>query len=136
MGTDMQAPSRFCVAERFKHHNPEYVRDLATRHGFEQRTQASGEKPEIWIKPNFSDSGPGPAGYWIIRLDMKGHGAWFHGRRPHYHKNWVDSLATLLLYLTEYTPQAFVYGDDGTLIGRADQSTHPEHKSKAQHIPR
>lgn len=95
----MSVPGRFLVAETFKHHRPEYVREVAARYGFACRTPQGTAASEIWVKPD------GGGGFWIIRLDSMGHDTkWFHGARPHYHKNWVPSQALLDQYLCRYTP--------------------------------
>ncbi|MEQ9409204.1 MAG: hypothetical protein RIK87_15825 [Fuerstiella sp.] len=124
----MAAPDQFVVTERFKHKSPETVRALAERYGFTRRTTQGTKDSETWVKP-------GASGFWVIRVDSQGHGRWYHGRRPHYHKNWVEA-AKLNVYLSRYLPDAYVYSDDGTLIGQSQHSVHPESRSKAQHIPR
>lgn len=123
------APATFLIPERFTHRSPDVVRSLAKRHGFCSQTPIGTAKSEIWTRA-------GRIGFWIVRLDTQGHGPWFHGRRPHYHKNWVASVADLHAYLIRYTPKAFVYDDHGSLVGAAPRAIHPEHLSKAQHIPR
>ncbi len=124
----MTAPAQFPVHEHFKHQSHDRVREVAQRYGFRCETTQGTKDTEIWVKQ-------GVGGHWIIRLDSQGHGRWHHGRRPHYHKNWVES-AKLQIYLTRYLPDAYVYDDDGQLIGQTLDSIHPESKSKAQHIPR
>ena len=130
----MNAPPRFIVAESFTHRSPEFVRSLAVSGGFTCRTRQGTSKSEIWAK-NDEERGA----FWIIRMDSMGHDTRFHfGSRPHYHKNWVDSEQTLQKYLNQYTPEAWVYADNGSLIGRAGgtSSMHPDLKAKSQHIPR
>ncbi len=124
----MAIPNRFPVLEHFTHQSPERVREIAQRYGFRCETNQGTKDTEIWVKPAAN-------GYWIIRIDSQGHGRWHHGRRPHYHKNWVEA-AKLRVYLTRYLPDAYVYDDQGQLIGQTQDSVHPEWKSKAQHIPR
>ena len=129
----MAAPSQFIVEESFKHRNPEIVRAIAMRNGFQRRTRQGTAESELWVK----DAEGG--GFWIIRMDTMGHDTKYHfGGRPHYHKNWVESEAVLNKYLTRYTPEASVYADNGTLIGRAGGSSgmQPDLKAKMQHIPR
>jgi hypothetical protein len=124
----MHAPQQFPVVEPFKHQSPEKVREIAQRYGFRCETAQGTHEAEIWTKIT-------GGGYWVIRIDSQGHGRWAHGRRPHYHKNWVE-ISKLPHYLKQYLPEAYVYDDNGALLGQSKDIVHPESKSKAQHIPR
>jgi hypothetical protein len=124
----MEVPNRFIVADTFTHHRPEYVREVATRHGFEQRTPGGSAEAETWVK---SDG----HGWFIIRLDTQGHGSFFHGGRPHYHKDWVPA-DKLTKYLSGYMPTAYVYSDAGVLLGMAKDSKQSGSVAKGAHIPR
>lgn len=144
----MSAPERFVLSEFFRHHSPDKVRAAARRHGFTLAVDVCEEegssksdrerrnRTEIWAKADHGDAeGPNPGGYWIIRIDAQGHRDWFHGRRPHYHKNWVPS-HLLRKYLRQYTRGAYAYDDSGQLLGRVGDCNHPGSLAKGQHIPR
>ena len=146
----MNAPPKFVVDHPLKHRSPDHVRNLARSLGFQLRTAQGTHESEIWSRPD------GASGYWIIRLDTMGHGTgkvvaarqlkqgekpkpnYFFSERPHYHKNWVESLHSLRRYCQGYLPQAFVYADSGELLGQAGDhlSMHPDKKAKLQHILR
>lgn len=129
----MIAPSPFVVTETFRHRSPEYVRSVAQTNGFRCLTAQGLADSEIWEQPS------GDGGHWLIRLDTMGHDTSRHfGARPHYHKNWVESDELLQRYLRGFTPQAWVYSDEGIPIGLAGGADpmHPDQKAKLQHIPR
>lgn len=132
----MPPPSTFLLQVQFQHKSPDFVRNVARKNGFECRTHQGTKDSEIWTLPDGTHGG-----HWIIRIDSMGHETRFHfGQRPHYHKNWVESDQLLKKYLRQYTPEAWVYADNGNLIGRAanaaDDPLHPDQKAKLQHILR
>jgi hypothetical protein len=124
----MDAPNRFIVLESFKHHRPEYVREIANRYGFVRRKGDGTYKVEIWVKEE-------GGGCFIIRLDTQGHTRFYQRGRPHYHKDWVP-LELLATYLKRYVRETYVYSDDGVLLGMSEDLKHPDHLAKAAHIPR
>jgi hypothetical protein len=132
----MHAPKKFLFSVPFQYNSPDFVRNFARKYGFELRTRSGTKDSEIWTLPDETHGG-----HWIIRIDSMGHNTTFHfGQRPHYHKNWVDNDHLLEKYLREYTPEAWVYADNGSLIGRAateaEDFLHADKKAKLQHILR
>ena len=133
MPVDMLPPAKFVVLETFRHTRPEAVRDIALAYGFERRTVAGTARSEVWVKPDTR------GGFWLIRLDSMGHDTTRHfGSRPHYHKNWVSSEALLQEYMERFTPLAWIYSDEGIIVGLAGAADdmHSDRKAKIQHIPR
>jgi hypothetical protein len=124
----VRAPEQFLVVEPLRHQRLEFVRKLAASYGFALKTAEGTRDSEIWVK---EDAG----GFFVIRMDGQGHGQWFHSRRPHYHKNWIE-VTDLANYLKGFVPSAYVYSDDGQLLGKAGEMKGSDRLAKLQHIPR
>jgi hypothetical protein len=124
----VRAPEQFIVVESLRHQRPESVREVAGRYGFVRKTSEGTRGSEIWVKEE-------AAGYFVIRIDSQGHGHWFHSRRPHYHKNWIE-VTDLANYLEGFVPTAYVYSDEGHLLGKAGEMKGSDRLAKLQHIPR
>jgi hypothetical protein len=121
-------PEHFLVVEPLRHHRPEFVRELAGSYGFVRKTAGGTRDSEIWVKEE-------AGGFFVIRMDAQGHGQWFHSRRPHYHKNWIE-VTDLSNYLEGFVPTAYVYSDDGQLLGQASEMKGSDRLARLQHIPR
>lgn len=130
---NLNPPAKFIVDNPFKHHNPEYIREIAKSYGFERVQEAGrfGKKPhrqsEIWMLP-------AEVGWWFIRMDDQGHPPFHFGSRPHYHKEWIATQAQVNKYLNGPGGRPYAYQDDGSLIGRMEEIT--DLQAKQSHIPR
>jgi hypothetical protein len=132
----LNPPQKFIVDNRFRHHHPEYIREIARSYGFERKQEAglvldekgrARRQSEVWMLVNEN-------GWWFIRMDDQGHPPYHFGSRPHYHKEWLDDQDKANDYLQGPGLKAYAYDDAGLLLGKIGKKD--ESKVKLSHIPR
>ena len=69
----MLRPSAFIINHQFRHQSPDFVRALALRAGFEQKTPGGTKRSEIWSKADGNgDSGSSESTRWDTEVEPYG----------------------------------------------------------------